>query len=147
MSGTHTHERTTSRTRTRELYWYVLVAYLLAVGFGIAGVLAIVGMTNKLTIISVGVIAILVVLCALSLTTFPALYRDATFLRNAGKWEPTWWLYAVGGGVTPVLSYFTGGALFDPRINLFLSVLSWLGSVTSMCAVYLYRRHNAVGVP
>ncbi|KZN26431.1 hypothetical protein A4G99_20455 [Haladaptatus sp. R4] len=146
MSGSHTYERTTRRTRTRELYWYVLAAYLLAVGSGIAGFLALVALTNKLTIISVGAIAILVVLSLLSLATFPALYRDAAYLRTTTEWKPTWWLYVVGGGVTPIIGYFTGGALFGPRINLLLSVLSWVGSVSSMCVVYLYRRHAAVGV-
>ncbi len=132
---------------TRELYWYVLAAYLFAIAFGIALFLGVVGLTNRLTVIGVGALVILFVLGLASFTTFPALYMDASYLREVDEWNPRWWVYAVGGAVTPIFSYFSGGFLFGPRVNLFLSVLSWLGSVATMCAVYLYRRHRAVGVP
>lgn len=132
---------------TRELYWYVLAAYLLAVGFGVAAFLALVGVTNRVTVIGVGAIAVVLALGLVSLATFPALYRDATHLRRRGEWNPHWWLYVGGGALTPIVGYLSGGYVFGPRVNLLLSVLSWLGSVATMCAVYLYRRHRAVGVP
>ncbi|WP_458209013.1 hypothetical protein [Haladaptatus sp. NG-SE-30] len=104
-------------------------------------------MTNRLAVIGVGALVILVVLGVGSLATFPALYRDARYLNRTDRWDPNWWAYVAGGALTPLLDYLSGGFLFGPHVNLFLSVLSWLGSVASMCAVYLYRRHRAVGVP
>mgnify|MGYP006303156741 CR=1 FL=1 len=136
-----------SEPDTRELYWYVLVAFLVAVGIGVGLFLALVGLTNRLTVIGVGTLVIIVVLGLASFATFPALYRDSQYLRDAGKWDPRWVVYVAGGAGTPILGYLTGGFLLGPRVNLFLSTLSWFGSVTAMCAVYLYRRRRAVGVP
>ncbi|WP_049970694.1 hypothetical protein [Haladaptatus cibarius] len=133
--------------QSRELYWYVLAAYLFAIGFGAAVFVAIVGLTNRVTLIGLGALVILVVLGLASFTTFPALYKDTQYLQESSEWNPRWWLYAGGGAATPILGYFSGGILFGPRINLFLSMLSWLGSVATMCVFYLYRRHRAAGVP
>lgn len=134
-------------TKIRELYWYVLAAYLVALALGAVAFLALIATTNKIGFIAVGGVGGLVLLILASLPTFPALYRDVGYVRTATDWNPNPWPYLLGGALTPVVGFVVGGDIFGPRINLVLSVLSWLGSVATMSLVYLYRRHRFVGVP
>ena len=134
-------------TEIRELYWYVLAAYPVALVLAAVALLALFATTNGIGLVAVGGIGLLVLLVLASLPTFPALYRDAGYVGAVTDWHPNPWVYLAGGALTPVVGFAVGGNLFGPRLNLVLSVLSWLGSVATMSLVYLYRRHRFVGVP
>lgn len=137
----------TTAPKTKELYWYVLAAYLAALGLGALAFLGVVVVTDKISIVAVAAVAIVTALALVSLPTFPALYKDTQYLDDATDWDPRWWVYVGGGAGSPLVGFVAGGVALGPRVNLALSVLSWVASVAGMCVLYLYRRHRFVGVP
>lgn len=84
----------------------------------------------------------------LSLATIPALFKDSTYLRETSRrWQPQWWYY-IGGGLAPAVVFFIASDLLGGGVGgIALGLLGLLVGTVAMNAVYLYRRHQNIGVP
>ena len=89
---------------------------------------------------------LLFVLSAGGLLTYPAIFKDAAYLRGTGAWQVRWWRYVLFGLGVPIVTY---AALTTANIEL--AGLIGIGShgVTAAAGSihYLYERHRRVGVP
>ncbi|ESP89829.1 hypothetical protein K933_02561 [Candidatus Halobonum tyrrellensis G22] len=138
----------TGRSRSGPWYWYVLAAQLVSAGVvtlyvAVAATGAVVTLGDLLT----GVV--LAVGALLGVAVYPSLFQDAVYVNRTGsEWRPRWWWYfAAGFGVT-FLAYgavrTSGGAGGAAPVVLPFVLVVVSGGVS---AVYLYRRHHAVGTP
>jgi hypothetical protein len=142
MSAFHT-------AQSGEWYWLGLFGYLLACLLGVGLVLGLfVTDTSPLGIglVAVGVTVILVLASLLALPTL-ALDGRALAADSTAGWHPKWWRYLLGAGVLPVLAFVGSDLLVGVRLA---TLVAGLGLIVSTCvasAVYLYTRHERVGVP
>ena len=136
----------TIRDGTGEQYWYLLAGYL-AIAILIAGanVFAVI-QTGSAAAAGGGVAIFLFVLSAGGLLTYPAIFKDAAYLRGTNQWPVKWWYYILFGLGVPAVLY---GVLLAANVDL--AGLVGIGShgVTAGAgsAHYLYQRHKIVGVP
>jgi len=80
--------------------------------------------------------------------TYPALFKDASYLRgNRHRWDPGWWKYIGFGFGVPVAVLFIATAIWTPAIAMVATILVHTVTAFIMCFGYLYRRHTYVGVP
>lgn len=136
------------RSRSGPWYWYVLAVQLVSAGVvtlyvGVAATGAVVALDDLLT----GVV--LTVGALLGVAVYPSLFQDTVYINRTGsEWNPRWWQYfAAGFGVT-FLAYGAvraSGGTAEASAVVLPFVLVVVSGVVS--AVYLYRRHRAVGTP
>jgi len=140
------HDQHTIRKGTGEKYWYVLAGYL-AVGILVLGanVVALIQTRNP-AIIGGTIATLLFVLSAGGLITYPALFKDAAYLRGTGSWQVRWWRYMLFGlGIPFVL--FAGLSLGEIDAAALVGLGSHGFTAAAGSAHYLYQRHHRVGVP
>lgn len=144
----------TIREGTKETYWYVLAGY---------GVLAIIELllilylilqaatgASQQSIMAWGATVVLwyFVLSLAGLITYPALFKDAAYLRGVGSyWNPEWWRYLLIGIGPPIALVFVGTVLTSSMEAFAWAAASHGLSAGAMCVLYLYRRHEHYGVP
>jgi len=136
----------TIREGTSEKHWYLPVGYIaLAILIGATMVYASV-QTGSAAAAGAGAAIFLFVLSAGGLITYPALFKDAAYLRGTSNWQVKWWRYIGGGLLTPVVVY---GALMGVEVSNAgtLAIFSHGATALIANAHYLYRRHQIVGVP
>lgn len=140
------HQTTRTRTRTSKKYWATILAYvvslpLLAVYLGISYTEG--GELGLAINSSLGILLLL----ALGVMSVPALFWDATRLRERRThWQPEWWKYNGATLGVPAVAYFglnfAGVELAGIAALLVFMVVSYAAS-----AYYIYNRHRFIGVP
>ncbi|WP_129115315.1 hypothetical protein [Halegenticoccus tardaugens] len=138
----------TGRARTGRRYWYVLAGQVVngvvvTVYLSFAAARLVVAPSDLLT----GVVLSLASL--LSVAVYPSLFKDAIYVnREHVDWAPRWWQYVgVGIGVT-FFAYLVIQTVGRDETLAPVALLFVLVAVSSVIsAVYLYRRHHAVGAP
>ncbi len=138
----------TIREGTSEKNWYFLAGY---VALGIITVLLTITTIVQGGSYSIGAMIGLLIMAisVLGLGTYLALFKDAAYIRDTrSRWGPKWWYYIGGGFGTPFAVYFVATAL--PQLSGFAGVVALVAhalSASVMSGVYLYRRHQHIGVP
>jgi hypothetical protein len=146
-----TTRNVTIREGTSEKYWYTLAGYLAVVGLGIlyAGgtMVSSFGSSNFETMTGTSVGLVIVGASLLGLVVYPALFKDAAYVRSTSHWSPKWWYYIAGGFLTPVAVFFVISAASITALGGVLAVIVHGFSASAASGLYLYRRHQHVGVP
>lgn len=137
----------TIRRGTKETYWYYLAGYLAIATLGIVyTVWTFLRAPAASTAFGAGIF--LAFLALGSVVTFPTLFLDSAYIRGARyRWKPRWWLYLGVGSITPIVVYFVVKTAFSSDAGVAGLALALLLSTYAMSAVYLYNRHDKVGVP
>lgn len=136
----------TIRQGTSEKHWYLSAGYLavgiLALAPGVMGYLQ----TGELAAAGSGVVIFTFVLTVGGLVTYPAIFKDAAYLRGTKQWQVKWWYYIGFGLGVPVVVYIllTVGNIDDAGV---FAILGHGVSAFAANAHYLYSRHQIVGVP
>lgn len=138
----------TIRDGTSERNWHFLAAYV-AMGVFVVGVIAYTfsqGGSLGGGILS-GVMIMLV--SVIGLATYPALFRDSAYVRDTRRaWKPKWWYYLLGGLGTPVVFYaILQTTVTEPGVASVGAIVAHALSASIISALYLYRRHQYLGVP
>lgn len=146
------HSNVTIRSGTGERNWYVLAGYL---AFGILGIIYFLvilqqGFGDSAGSNAAGLFGGVVVL-GLSLgglVIYPALFKDAAYVNDTRRrWSPQWWYYLLGGLGTPLAIYFILAFGMPGTLAFAGAMMTHAVSATVVSAVYLYRRHQYLGVP
>lgn len=140
------HSDVTIREGTAEKYWYTLAAYVAACIVLIGGIVAtqVGGGTGATvgTLTGLGMAFI----SFFGLFTYPALFKDAAYVRAVSRWNAKWWRYMAAGLGIPFVVYLglSSAGVRAPGIAAY-----GLHALTALIVsvVYLYRRHQFVGVP
>lgn len=80
--------------------------------------------------------------------SYVAIFKDSAYIRSARSgWMPRWWRYIGAGIGAPVVLY--AGAMFIISNSMAggLAVMLHALSALTVSALYLYRRHQHIGVP
>jgi hypothetical protein len=135
--------------RPGEWYWLGLFGYLLTCLLGVGLVLGL--FVTDVSPLGIGLVAVgvTVLLALASLLALPTLALDGRALAADPTvgWHPKWWRYLLGAALLPVLAFVGADLLVGVRLA---TLVAGLGLITSTClasVVYLYTRHERVGVP
>ncbi|WP_435359308.1 hypothetical protein [Haloarchaeobius sp. DFWS5] len=148
MARRSTHQ-VTVREGTGEKYWYTLAGHaagtILAAAY-IAWVLS--GSPNS-SVAGMFSGVIMLGLAVVSLSIYPALFKDSAYLRGTrARWKPEWWKYMAGGLGAPLVVYFAGkAAIWGADVAFAFAVFAFVASSFAVSVSYLYNRHQYVGVP
>jgi len=84
-----------------------------------------------------------------SFGTYITLFQDSAYIRDTrSRWSPRWWYYIGGAVAAPVAVYFVSNQVLDSLVAVgTLVMLVHVLSASLMSAVYLYQRHQHIGVP
>lgn len=133
-------------------YWltsagYVAVGILLAL-LTLVTVLQTRGSANYNAIVGSSIAIYLFVYSLAGLLTYPAIFKDASYLRtNRGYWNPKWWQYIGAGLGIPVLIVVGSSVFQAATLGGVFAIIVHALSAAVVNALYLYRRHDIVGVP
>jgi hypothetical protein len=145
-----TTRNVTIRQGTSEKYWYTLAAYLAVVILGVLySAYTLTQFSGEGAQIMQGTVIglVLVAVSLLGLGTYPAMFKDSAYVRSTSRWAPKWWYYIGGGFLTPVAVFFGASALASGAAAGALAVIVHAFSASTASAMYLYRRHQNLGVP
>lgn len=82
------------------------------------------------------------------LFTYPALYKDAIQLREQrARWQPRWALYLGIAAALPIGGYLLFDASGYMGAGFMAGIFGHTLGAALMSTVYLYNRHNRIGVP
>jgi hypothetical protein len=90
---------------------------------------------------------VIILLSLIGLGVYPALFKDSAYLRGTYKWKPKWWYYVLAGVGTPVALYFGLSAILPSVLAATFAIIGHAVSASGISAVYLYKRHQYVGIP
>jgi hypothetical protein len=132
-----------------EWYWLGLFGYLLAclLGFGLVFGLFVTDVSPLgIGLVAVGVTALLALA---SLVALPTLALDGRALAadSSAGWHPKWWRYLLGAALLPVLAFVGSDLLVGVRLATLVAGLGLIAGTCLASTVYLYTRHERVGVP
>ena len=141
MSRNHT-----IRPGTAETHWRGIAAYL-AIAGAIAILIGWLFFQGESDFAAILIASAAFVLGFGGLISFVQLFRDAAYLRGVGApWRPQWWYY-VGGPIAATALGYVGADLFVDAIGGVAAVFVFAASSLLSNGLYLYRRHDRVGVP
>jgi hypothetical protein len=152
ISGSRVSLRTMSAFQTArpgEWYWLGLFGYLAACLLGVGVVLGLFLLDVSPLAIGLVAVGVTAVLALASLVTLPALALDGRALAadaDAG-WEPRWWRYLLGAGLLPVVAFVGSDLLVGVRLATLVAGLGLIAGTALASIVYLFTRHERVGVP
>jgi multisubunit Na+/H+ antiporter MnhB subunit len=140
------------RNGTSTKYWYTLAGYLagaiLAIGYVIVTFLQMSNEPGAGMMAGLGSALVILGISAFGIATYPALFKDSAYLRETNqRWKPKWWYYIGLALGAPIASYFLAKFLLPASESITVAVLIHALSALTMSGVYLYRRHQYVGVP
>ncbi|MFC5366033.1 hypothetical protein [Salinirubrum litoreum] len=136
-------------TRSGEWYWLGLFGYLLACLLGLGFVLGLFFLDVSPLGIGLVAVGVTILLTLASLLALPTLALDGRALAAdaTAAWHPKWWRYLLGAGALPALAFVGSDLLVSVRLA---TLVAGLGLIVGTClasGVYLYTRHERVGVP
>ncbi|MFC4990391.1 MULTISPECIES: hypothetical protein [Saliphagus] len=127
-------------------HWYVLTGYPVASLLGIL----LIGRLNdggSMLASSLGSVALVIVLTAFGIVSLPAILRDAEFVHAAcERWNPDPRTYVGAAVATPLFLGVFGALVAGVALGLALAILAFLVSTIAVCVVYLFNRHEAIGL-
>lgn len=136
-------------TQPGEWYWLGLFGYLMTCLLGVGLVLGL--FVTDVSPLGIGLVAVgVTILLALgSLLALPTLALDGRALAadSTACWHPRWWRYLLGAGALPVLAFVGSDLLVGVRLATLVAGLGLIAGTCLASAVYLYTRHERVGVP
>ncbi|EMA36834.1 hypothetical protein [Halobiforma nitratireducens] len=127
-------------------YWYVLIGYP---AVSLLGIVSLARLTNGGGVVasSLGSIALLTVITAGGAVSLPAIWRDAEVVAaDADDWVPDRETYVGAAIVAPLLLGILSGLAAGFSIGIAIAVVAFLLSTVTVCLVYLYNRHRAIGL-
>lgn len=132
-----------------EWYWLGLFGYLVTCLLGIGLVLGL--FVTDVSPLGIGLVAVGVttLLTLASLVALPTLALDGRALASDSTtdWRPKWWRYLLGASLLPVLAFVGSDLLVGVRLATLVAGLGLIAGTSLASAVYLYTRHERVGVP
>lgn len=128
-------------------YWRALGVYLVGVVLGVVAIPTVDGIVPPILTGAVTVI-VLFVLSVASVGVMYALFKDSEALAEANaRWEPTWWVYVGSTVAVPTVGYYGTKLIAGPNAGVVVAVPTLVATAFTICAGYLYRRHDRLGVP
>jgi hypothetical protein len=135
--------------RPGERYWLGLFGYLVTCLLGVALVFGL--FVTNVSPLGIGLVAVGVttLLTLASLVALPTLALDGRALATdpTAEWHPKWWRYLLGAALLPVVAFVGSDLLVGVRLATLVAGLGLITSTSLASLVYLYTRHERVGVP
>lgn len=133
-------------TELESWHWYVLIGYP---ALSLLGIVMLGQFTDGGSVLasSLGSVALLIVLSAFGLVSLPAINRDTAFVRaESEEWDPDPRTYVGAAVAIPLSLGLLGGVAAGFGLALALLILTFLVTTVGVCVVYLYNRHQTIGL-
>lgn len=130
--------------KSESWHWYVLVGYP---AVSLLGIVSLGRLTGSVLNLSLGSVALLIILTAFGLVSLPALRADIAFVRaESDEWQPEPQTYVDAALAAPLLLGVLGALAVGFDLALAMILFSFPIATIAVCVVYLYNRHQAIGL-